>query len=126
MRSRRRSSAFTRSHLFWTIDRHPCAFWCFRMTPVKCKFGVMRFILLLIASLSLAWPMRGADAPAAPKSDAGGPLVIDIWPGTVPDETDNIGPERVRMSPKLDRKQVEVTEQTKLITAVTKPTIALH
>jgi len=86
----------------------------------------MRLILLLIASMSIAWPMAGADAPAAPKSDAGGPLVIDLWPGAAPDETDNIGPERVRLSPKLDRKQVEVTEQTKLITAVTKPSIALY
>jgi acetyl esterase/lipase len=76
----------------------------------------MRFIFCLIASMSVAWPMPGADIP----------LVIDLWPGTAPDETDNIGPERVRLSPKLDRKQVEVTEQTKLITAVTKPSIALH
>lgn len=86
----------------------------------------MRFILLLIASIFVAWPLPGADTPAAPKSDAGGSIVIDIWPGTAPDETDNIGPERSRLSPKLDRKQVEVTEQTKLITAVTKPSIALY
>src|SRR5262249_57807776 len=30
------------------------------------------------------------------------------------------------MSPQLDRKQVEVTEPTKLITAVTKPTITIR
>jgi acetyl esterase/lipase len=85
------------------------------MTLVKCKFVIMRFILVLMASMSVVWPMSGADTP----------LIVDLWPGTPPDETDNIGPERVRLSPKLDRKQVEVTEQTKLITAVTKPTIAL-
>src|SRR5262249_32025180 len=37
-----------------------------------------------------------------------------------------IGPERIRMSPKLDRKQVEVTNQTRLITAVTNPTISVY
>src|SRR5687768_2074012 len=57
---------------------------------------------------------------------AGEPLVVDLWPGTAPEEDGTIGPERVRMSPKLDRKQVEVTEPTKLITAVSKPTITIH
>src|SRR5262249_22489896 len=42
------------------------------------------------------------------------------------DETANIGPETVRMSPKLERKQVEVTEPTKLITNVTKPTLTIY
>src|SRR5204863_9913159 len=37
-----------------------------------------------------------------------------------------IGPERTRLSPKLDRKQVEVTNQTTLITAVTNPTITIY
>ena len=54
------------------------------------------------------------------------PLVIELWPGKVPDETGNIGPERVRMSPALDRKQVEVTESTRMITDVTKPTLTIH
>jgi acetyl esterase/lipase len=54
------------------------------------------------------------------------PLVVEIWPGQVPDESGGIGPERVRMSPKLDHKQVEVTNQTRLITAVTKPTLTIH
>ena len=54
------------------------------------------------------------------------PLVVEIWPGKVPEEPGNIGPERIRMSPKLDRKQVEVTEQTRLITAVTNPTITVY
>ena len=51
------------------------------------------------------------------------PLVIELWPGKAPDETSAIGPERVRMSPKLDRKQVEVTEPTRMITDVSKPTL---
>ena len=54
------------------------------------------------------------------------PLVVNLWPGSPPDETGGIGPERIRMSPKLERQQVEVTNQTRLITAVTNPTIAVH
>ena len=59
-------------------------------------------------------------------ASAAEPLVVDIWPGKVPDESGDIGAERVRMSPKLDRKQVEVTEPTRLITDVTKPTITIY
>jgi acetyl esterase/lipase len=51
---------------------------------------------------------------------------VELWPGTAPGETGNIGPERFRMSPELDRKQVEVTNSTKLITGVTKPTLTIH
>ncbi len=54
------------------------------------------------------------------------PLVVEIWPGKVPDEIGNIGAERVRMSPRLDRKQVEVTEPTRMITDVTKPTLTIY
>src|SRR5688572_13023173 len=54
------------------------------------------------------------------------PQVLKIWPAQPPEETGGIGPERVRMSPKLERKQVEVTEQTRLITAVTNPTITVY
>jgi acetyl esterase/lipase len=54
------------------------------------------------------------------------PLVVDLWPGTAPDQINTNREERVRMSPKLDLKQVEVTEQTRLITGVTKPSITLY
>jgi acetyl esterase/lipase len=54
------------------------------------------------------------------------PLVVELWPGKPPDEPGGIGAEKVRLSPKLDRRQVEVTEQTKLITNVTKPTITIY
>src|SRR5262245_59678513 len=55
------------------------------------------------------------------------PLVLDLWPDKkVPDETGTIGAEYVRPSPKLDRKQVEVTESTRLVTNVTKPSIAIY
>jgi acetyl esterase/lipase len=54
------------------------------------------------------------------------PLVIEIWPGKVPDEDGGIGAEYVRMSPQSERKQVEVTEPTRLVTNVTKPSIAVY
>src|SRR5262245_24312735 len=54
------------------------------------------------------------------------PLVLPVWPGSPPDESGGIGPERARLSPKLERKQVEVTEQTRLITGVTNPTISIY
>jgi acetyl esterase/lipase len=52
-------------------------------------------------------------------------MIVEIWPGKVPEETGKIGPERIRMSPKLDRKQVEVTEPSRLITDVSKPTLTI-
>src|SRR5262249_55015865 len=61
-----------------------------------------------------------------PAAAADKPSVLELWPGNVPDETGTIGAETVRMSPKLDRKQVEVTESTRLITNVTKPTITVY
>jgi acetyl esterase/lipase len=73
----------------------------------------MRVILfLIIASL-------GAFA-------AENPIIVQLWVGTPPEEPIGIGPERIRMSPKLDRKQVEVTESTRLITGVTNPTITIY
>src|SRR6266850_541998 len=64
----------------------------------------------------------------AQSAAAAAPLVVEIWPGKVPDENESgdIGPERVRMSPALDRKQVEVTEPTRMITDVTKPTLTIY
>src|SRR5262249_44360417 len=57
---------------------------------------------------------------------ADSPQVIELWPGKSPDEPGGIGAEYVRMSPKLDRKQVEVTESTRMITNVTRPTISVY
>jgi acetyl esterase/lipase len=54
------------------------------------------------------------------------PLVVEIWPGRAPEESGNIGAERIVMSPKLDRTQVEVTEPTRMITDVTKPTLTIY
>jgi acetyl esterase/lipase len=59
-------------------------------------------------------------------SHANEPLVVQLWPGPVPEETGTIGPERVRMSRSLDKAQVEVTESTRLITDVSKPTLTVY
>lgn len=55
-----------------------------------------------------------------------GPTVIELWPAQAPDEIAEIGPERLRMSPTLDRTKVEVTESTRLITGVSKPTLTIY
>src|SRR5437899_9200235 len=69
----------------------------------------------LFGSSLVAWSAAAAQ-----------PLVVELWPGKVPDEDGSIGPERIRMSPGLDRKQAEVTEPTRMITDVAKPTITVY
>jgi acetyl esterase/lipase len=54
------------------------------------------------------------------------PTIIEIWPGKPPDEPGGIGEEKVIMSRKLTRKEVEVTEPTRLVTNVTKPTLTIY
>ncbi|MBL9173730.1 MAG: alpha/beta hydrolase [Verrucomicrobiales bacterium] len=54
------------------------------------------------------------------------PEVVRLWPGTAPDEPAPMGPERTRLSPALDRTQVEVTEPTLLITDVSQPTMTVR
>ncbi len=71
--------------------------------------------LFLAASLCLAGPLIAADKP----------LVVDVWPGKVPDAIANMGDEKVLMSPRLDHKQVEVTEPTRMVTNVSQPTITI-
>jgi acetyl esterase/lipase len=70
----------------------------------------------LVVGLWLARPAAGADKPT----------VIDLWPGKAPDEAGDVGPETVRMSPQLTKKDVEVTESTRLVTNVSKPTITIY
>jgi acetyl esterase/lipase len=72
--------------------------------------------IALIVCLSATLPSLASD----------GPETVALWPGKPPDETASIGPERVRMSPRLTAKDVEVTEPTRLITAVSKPTITIY
>jgi acetyl esterase/lipase len=70
----------------------------------------------VVAWLCVASPAIAADTP----------LVIDLWPGKAPDEPGNIGAEKVVMSPKLTKKQVEVTQPTRMLSNVTKPTITIY
>jgi acetyl esterase/lipase len=73
-------------------------------------------IVPLATLMCAAWPALGTDPPK----------VVEVWPDKAPEESGNVGAERTRMSPKLNRKQVEVTEQTRLITDVTKPTLTIY
>jgi acetyl esterase/lipase len=57
---------------------------------------------------------------------ADNPQVVPLWPGPAPDETGDIGPETIIMSPQLDRKQVEVTESTRLVSNVSTPTLTMY
>jgi acetyl esterase/lipase len=79
---------------------------------------MMRFAwaVPLVAWLGVAGPTAGGDKPS----------VVELWPGKPPEETGKIGAERVLMSPKLDRKQVEVTEPTRMVTNVTRPTLTIY
>jgi acetyl esterase/lipase len=79
---------------------------------------MMRFVwaVPLAGWLCVAWPVQGDDKP----------LVVELWPGKAPDEIGDFGAEKIVMSPKLDRKQVEVTESTRMVTNVTKPTITIY
>lgn len=73
-------------------------------------------IVSVVVGTLVARPALGADAP----------WVVDLWPGKAPDEAGSIAAEYVRMSPKLDRKQVEVTEPTRMVTNVSKPTLTVY
>jgi acetyl esterase/lipase len=73
-------------------------------------------IFFLFLWLCLALPVKGGDKPQ----------IVELWPGKVPDETGDMGAEKIRMSPRLDRKQVEVTEPTKMVTNVSKPTLTIY
>jgi len=88
------------------------------MTMKVFPFGTEKLasIVFLVIWTCVAWPVAGADHP----------LVVEIWPGKVPDESGDIGAERFRMSPKLEHKEVEVTEPTQMITDVTKPTLTIY
>src|SRR4051794_21206740 len=78
----------------------------------------IRFALIVfqVACICATWAVTGAENPH----------VLEIWPDQPPDEIGNIGPERIRNSPKLDHKQVEVTEPTRMMTGVAKPTISIY
>jgi acetyl esterase/lipase len=70
----------------------------------------------LLTLLCLVCPAVRADKP----------LVAPLWPGKAPDEPRDIGPEKIRMSPKLTRKEVEVPDPTRLLTNVSNPTLTIY
>jgi acetyl esterase/lipase len=81
------------------------------------------WVVPLVIGVCVAWPLAGDDKPVALDEK---PVVLELWQGKVPDETGDIGAEKSLMSPKLDRKQVEVTEPTKMVTNVSKPSITIY
>lgn len=84
----------------------------------RLEIGPMKvaFVLIVVGAL-----VSAGSAPATQP-----PQVIEIWPGQVPDEAGDIGAERTRMSPALDRVQVEVTEPSLLVTDVSKPSLTIY
>lgn len=62
----------------------------------------------------------------AMQAAAAEPVVVDVWPGIPPEEMGGIGDEKVVMSPVLDRIQVEVTESTRMLSNVTRPTLSIY
>jgi acetyl esterase/lipase len=70
----------------------------------------------LMLFLSLAGPVAGADPPQ----------VVELWPGQAPDEPGTIGAEIVRLSPRATHGRFEVTEPTRLVTNVTRPTLTIY
>jgi acetyl esterase/lipase len=82
---------------------------------------------LLLTQLA-AFAGAPASGPVTARAGSEPPLVVEIWPGKAPDETGSTGlarPERTLLSPKLDRKQVMVTEPTGMLTDVSQPTLTI-
>ncbi|MGD9858380.1 MAG: alpha/beta hydrolase, partial [Planctomycetaceae bacterium] len=62
----------------------------------------------------------------SPSDQESAPRIVEVWPNKPPDEPGTIGAERERMSPTLSRDKVEVTQPTRLITDVTRPTLTIY
>ena len=77
----------------------------------------------LVAGFCAVWAAAADDKPAVGDDK---PAALELWPGKVPDESGDIGAEKVLMSPKLDSKQVEVTEPTRMVTNVSRPSITVY
>lgn len=71
---------------------------------------------LAIALMCVAWPVSAGEMPR----------VVDLWPGKAPEEPGTIGAEIQVMSKLNVKSQVEITEPTRLISNVTKPTLTIY
>ncbi len=54
------------------------------------------------------------------------PRVVELWPGKAPEEPGTIGAEFQHLSKQNVKTQVEITEPTRLITNVTRPTLTVY
>jgi acetyl esterase/lipase len=76
----------------------------------------MNRTLFVIALLCLTSPLCAGEKPK----------LIEVWPGKAPEEPGTIGPEKELMSKESVKTQVEITEPTRLITNVTRPTLTIY
>jgi acetyl esterase/lipase len=76
----------------------------------------MRQIAWAMALLCVTWPLHAEEKPR----------VVELWPGKPPEEPGTIGPETELKSKQNVKTQVEITEPTRLITNVTKPTLTIY
>jgi acetyl esterase/lipase len=76
----------------------------------------MKRVVWTVAWLCLAGPVSAGE----------GPQVVELWPGKAPEERGTIGPETQLMSKQSVKTQVEITEPSRLITNVTKPTLTIY
>lgn len=90
-----------------------------RLVPVYGAFTTKIGVIIALLALRLAATSLRADEPTPG-------TVVELWPGGAPEEPGTIGEEKTVMSPVLDRKQVEVTESTRMLSNVTRPTITIR
>ena len=89
-------------------------------------FGISNLITALFLLLIVILNQNGLHVSVQEPSPTEDPQVIELWPGTPPDEPGTIGAEYERSSPALTHDKVEVTDSTRMITNVTKPTISIY
>jgi len=99
------------------------------------RWGVnMNRIVFAVTLLCLARPLHAGhfihylSSPKdnGAKSPGNKPKVVELWAGKAPEEPGTIGAEKQLMSKESVRTQVEITEPTRLITNVTKPTLTIY
>src|SRR5437762_13352949 len=76
----------------------------------------MKRAVLAIALMCVAWPVSAGEKPR----------VVELWPGKAPEEPGAIGAEIQIMSKQNVKTQVEITEPSRLLSNVTKPTLTIY